>query len=745
MAAFLASVIIPVLFFGLVVRIPVNEGITRILDSELEQIARLAKGMVETSFEIGQGRVNADLRLAKELYTRDAVFNLDQGSRRTAAITNQSGNNITTLQIPALTRNGQDVYRDTVIPDRFKVLSGSDMTVFTLVDQGLVRTSTTVTRGNGELALNTYIDSNQEVYQRVAAGQAYYGIGKVLDTEYLTVYDPLTGPGGQVIGALFVGVPLSAVTDRLVPKLQGIRIGENGYIFVLNRDGRMVASQNGREDGQLVLGENDLDGNLVYQNLVDTATTENAGTLIPLDFRKNDSEGVPRRYVGRAVYDPIRQWVIAAVAEQAEFAQQMDQIQRVTLLVLLGFAAVGGVLAFVISRFLAKPIQHIVLSLQGLAQGDFSHDIPDTSRITEMKQLIQSLNEGLIPNLRSVMGEVRESSKQGRTLGSKVDDVVDTSSATMEELQEFFATLQRDMERLTGEVSTVQASARAIAQAADAQDHSITEQTTAINQTSAAVEEMSASISNVNRIAKEKGSASRSLSEATVQGERTVTEMNGVVQNISQGIGQISNVITVINDIAERTNLLAMNAAIEAAHAGDAGRGFAVVAQEIRKLAASSSENARIISDFLRKTLDQILAMQEAGDSTTKSFGEVSQQVQVFVQAFSEITSSTDELAAGTHEIVSSMNLLQNQGQSIKDKSRDVAGRSEKIVSAVQDVQGFLSKNVGQLEYAGTRVGQVAQGQQTIQGLSKENMRTMAQLEKKVDLFILDRAEKKRS
>ncbi len=224
----------------------------------------------------------------------------------------------------------------------------------------------------------------------------------------------------------------------------------------------------------------------------------------------------------------------------------------------------------------------------------------------------------------------------------------------------------------------------------------IEDQSSSVVQTSAAITEMDASISNVRGITEKKEGASKTLVNSTQEGKRQMEEMGQVINSINSNIDSVQEVIKVINDIATRTNLLSMNAAIEAAHAGESGKGFAVVAAEIRKLSESTGENAKLISKTLKTIIENIKSAKDLSLLNLDSYSKITHEASLMADAFREIHMATSELSGGSNEIVSATQLLNDVTTSIKDGSREIALSSEEIRKSIQRIVDASKESAGE-------------------------------------------------
>lgn len=193
------------------------------------------------------------------------------------------------------------------------------------------------------------------------------------------------------------------------------------------------------------------------------------------------------------------------------------------------------------------------------------------------------------------------------------------------------------------------------------------EQSSNVTESSAAIEQMVASISSVSSVIKRRRERVNELIHTSERGAARIQKTEESFNKVVEHIDGIKEMTRLISGIASQTNLLAMNAAIEAAHAGDAGRGFAVVADEIRKLAENSSVNTKNISETLKELVASIQETSTQVKETGTTFSDIRQEVGVVSTAMDEIYGSTQELNSGSTEILSATENLSGLTTNVMD------------------------------------------------------------------------------
>jgi methyl-accepting chemotaxis protein len=248
---------------------------------------------------------------------------------------------------------------------------------------------------------------------------------------------------------------------------------------------------------------------------------------------------------------------------------------------------------------------------------------------------------------------------------------------------------QSQTSELFNQISTVASALDQIAANARSFHGLIEKQNSVLSYADSSAAEMSASMNVVIDVTKQKMKDAENLKEHIAKGGEGVKSTSRAIEEVTVGITAVADVIKVINSIAAQTNLLAMNAAIEAAHAGEFGRGFAVVASEVRKLAESTTTNSKAIAESLKSIIEQINTAKTIGENAGASFNNIEKEVDKFVEGFTEISHTTEELSEGTKQIVTSLEDLKQVASEISSGSKEIETGSESVDNTLRHIKDF--------------------------------------------------------
>jgi iron only hydrogenase large subunit-like protein/uncharacterized protein YoxC len=214
----------------------------------------------------------------------------------------------------------------------------------------------------------------------------------------------------------------------------------------------------------------------------------------------------------------------------------------------------------------------------------------------------------------------------------------------------------------------------------------IIRQASAIEESSASIEEMMATINNTAAMAEKRQSAIQDLVSNVQQGRASMRETIEAVQAISKGVEGVGSTIKVIGGIAANTNLLSMNAAIEAAHAGDAGRGFAVVSGEIRRLSETTRENSQNIAHTLTGIIDGIKTTTVRSSATAALINTMAEEINGFAHTMTELINSLGELSIGSREIITALVQLREHAEAIKTGYHTMMEKTQNLEKSMQTI-----------------------------------------------------------
>jgi len=208
---------------------------------------------------------------------------------------------------------------------------------------------------------------------------------------------------------------------------------------------------------------------------------------------------------------------------------------------------------------------------------------------------------------------------------------------------------------------------------------SINQQSDSVNSSSVITETMVNSLKNTSDLSRKERESVMNLIDNAAKGQGAMKETVQAVQDISTSVEGIASAIKIISTIAANTNLLAMNAAIEAAHAGDAGRGFAVVADEIRRLSESTRENSRNIAQTLSNIINGINTTSKRTGDTNELINEMSGDINSFGSTMAQFIDTLTRLSADSSEITSSLNELKDNSSLVKNDYGEVLSLTDKL------------------------------------------------------------------
>ena len=498
---------------------------------------------------------------------------------------------------------------------------------------------------------------------------------------------------GKVVGCTGNVIRLStiqALADEIKP------FGD-GYALVFSNGGKIAAHTDASQLGKdMRETETDTFGGS-FDMLVDAVTT---GKAVSFSVTSAQSNTVMRYYaVPFTLGNFAKPWSLVVGVPQATIMVPVYRMLIVNLAI--GVVVILGLsfAVFFIARSISNPIATLTSMLKDISEGE--GDLTKSIQITaqnELGDLAHYFNLTIQKIKNLVLAIKREAAALVQT-GTDLASNMTETTASINQITAHIRGIESQIANQSISVKGTTATMGEVADTIETLNTYIQKQTECVNQSSSAVEEMLANIRSVTQTLVKNGENVTKLAQASEVGRNGLEEVSGDIQEIARDSEGLLEINAVIENIASQTNLLSMNAAIEAAHAGDAGKGFAVVADEIRKLAESSSEQSKTISAVLNKIKNSIDKIMKSTSDVLTNFEAINAGMRVVTEQEMNIRTAMEEQGTGSKQILGSIENLQEitsevqrSAEAMREGNRGIIRESEVLERITVEIRNRIQE-----------------------------------------------------
>lgn len=576
------------------------------------------------------------------------------------------------ISTPVLSHNGKPLNLNFDAVDKLTKEMGAVATIFAKKGDDYVRISTSLKKEDGKSrAIGTLLGHNHPAFQSMNRGESYIGRANLFGKDYMTKYIPIR-KDNKTIGIFFVGVDFTSELKEMLSSVRSMKFGESGYFFIVDGSERTF--------GRLVVHPS-LEG----KNIADFKTPDGKEVIKMEELKEVYKKGIGKYYYPWldkdnrvremiAIFTVYEPWKlgIAVTMNEDEFAKDSSRIKWLLILSMWLMNIIITIsVVFAVYKQVTKPASSILNAVNRISSGDLTV-LSDYKNKDEMGRLSDGIND-MLQSLRAIIKNILDASEKA---GQMVESLKQNASNTVVQVKSqteqanTIALNSSEMSKTIGD----------IANNAEIATNTASKSVETAGQGLAVADQAVSTIERVNE---------------------STTELAIIVEGLQKSSTEISDIVTVIKDIADQTNLLALNAAIEAARAGEQGRGFAVVADEVRKLAEKTIHATTEISSKINSIQQEVMKTKTSMESATSEVNsatgfinnvgnvlkEIVGSIEESKEQMTRIAAAVVEQSATTEEVAKNIDATASISKEVEQRAINTMKESDNLLEVINKLK----------------------------------------------------------
>jgi methyl-accepting chemotaxis protein len=532
----------------------------------------------------------------------------------------------------------------------------------------------------------------------------------------------------EVVGNITCLISIDAMQEVLTNTLNSLE--EIYAISIYSGDGTILASYRPERVGQKLIDVDTLYGTYIQQ--------VNQAVLDGKDFACHSYAPLLKEWLyiemtPIVIGNSDTTWTVMMGSADSFMLKEVNAITRFTIILAIISVAVAALIIYFVLSGITSPISVIANVLKSVAQGDLTKSA-NINSTDEIGQLAHDF-DATVEAIRYLIGIVKKEAAGLAGIGNSLASNMTETAAAINEITANIRNIKGRVISQSASVTETNATMEQVIVNINKLNNHVESQGRDVAQASSAIEEMVANINSVTNTLVSNAGNVKTLQEASEIGRGGLQEVASDIQEIARESEGLLEINAVMENIASQTNLLSMNAAIEAAHAGEAGKGFAVVADEIRKLAESSSEQSKTISNVLKKIKGSIDKITKSTENVLTRFEAIDSGVKTVAQQEGNIRNAMEEQEQGSKQVLDAVSNVSEVTRMVKGSSEEMLQGSKEVMTESQNLERVTQEITSGMNEMSSGAEQINVSVNNVNDMTGKNREAIENLIKEVSKF----------